>query len=118
MSFYLLLSQLSQSITYVTLTSYSLVDNSIYGDDKDNVIDLYISKRINQYLSSHRQKFYSFITPQITDTDDVVVKDSYALKADYTYYCVKNIFAKFVFDTISTKAYGIYQVPAKKFKYA
>lgn len=114
-SFYFLQSQLSQKITYITLTSFSLIDNNIYGNDKNNIIDLNISMKINQYLSKYRQKFYSFITPQITDTNNVIVKDAYALKSNYTYYCMKDIFTAFIFNVINTKPYGIYQIPAKKF---
>ena len=114
-TFYMLMRILPKKITYITLSSYSLIDPYIYGNDKDNIIDTFVSNNINIYLKKNVKKYYSFITPQITNDNNVIITDINALKTNYTYYCVKDTFVNFIFYTIFNCQYGIYTIPAIKF---
>jgi hypothetical protein len=111
----MLMRILPKNITYITLSSYSIIDPNIYGNDKDNIIDTFVSNSINTYLKKNVKKYYSFITPQITNNNNVIITDIDALKTNYTYYCISDIFVNFIFYTIFNCKYGIYTVPATKF---
>lgn len=115
-TFYFFIKKLPINCEYMHLSSYSLIDSKIYATSNDDKIDKYVSIQIDKILKKIHKKFYSFITPLITEDDiNINIRYKKELKTNYILYCTKDIFMKFIINIIIKHNYGIHIIPSKKF---